>query len=128
MVHFRSTKSDNFLDLVRKLFIPKMDSGYAPTDLQRFFAFGYIPSEEPSERFLYIFYNNTGNATADNLQLVPEFSVAYKVIATVIHLIIFLLGVVGNSILIFVVLSTKSLQTPTFRYLVRTKEYVISEV
>ncbi|OWA49968.1 putative Thyrotropin-releasing hormone receptor [Hypsibius exemplaris] len=46
------------------------------------------------------------------------FPLSYRVLATVIHSLIFVFGVVGNVILILVVRRTRNLQSPTFVYLV----------
>lgn len=43
----------------------------------------------------------------------------YRVIATILHAVIFLLGFWGNVLLLIVVRRTKSLRVPTYCYLVR---------
>jgi hypothetical protein len=62
--------------------------------------------------------NQTLNETLDDNPSL-DFSLSYRVLATTVHLLIFLLGVIGNTILIAVVFRVKCLQTPTYRYLVR---------
>lgn len=47
-----------------------------------------------------------------------EFPFSYRIIATVIHLLIFVFGVTGNVVLIVVAQTTRSLQSPTYCYLV----------
>ncbi|XP_055339429.1 thyrotropin-releasing hormone receptor-like isoform X2 [Paramacrobiotus metropolitanus] len=61
-------------------------------------------------------YNNT--TVVDITQVVAEFPLHYRVIATMVHTIIFILGVVGNLVLVFVAYKTKALQTPTYRFLI----------
>ena len=46
------------------------------------------------------------------------FPFGYRVAATIVHVIIFILGLVGNVVLIIVVRKNRSLQSPTFSYLV----------
>lgn len=44
----------------------------------------------------------------------------YRIIATLLQTLIFLLGISGNIVVIIVILRTKSLHSPTYTYLVRT--------
>ncbi|OQV19314.1 putative Thyrotropin-releasing hormone receptor [Hypsibius exemplaris] len=56
-------------------------------------------------------------ASNDTDHTEPDFPLHYRVLATTVHLTIFFLGVTGNAVLIAVILRTKCLQTPTYRYL-----------
>lgn len=59
----------------------------------------------------------SGNLTKS----VPEsYPLDYRIVATVLHSLIFLLGVVGNACVIIVVRKTPSMRTPTYFYLVNT--------
>ena len=59
------------------------------------------------------------NADNENSSFSPEmFPLNYRIIATMVHVIIFLAGVVGNVAVVIVVWKTRSLQCPTYSYLV----------
>ena len=67
--------------------------------------------------------NGDANSSDGNDTLVwpfeePDYPMAYRVVATCLHAAILLLGVAGNIVLIAVANRTKSLQTPTYCYLV----------
>lgn len=56
----------------------------------------------------------------DDLELTDDegFSLFYRVVATALHSIIFIVGIFGNVILIVAARRSKSLQIPTYSYLV----------
>ena len=53
-----------------------------------------------------------------------SFPLYYRIAATLCHTLILILGVSGNSMLIYVARKATTLQTPTYRYLVRNKRLV----
>lgn len=96
-------------------------SAHSAVDLmQQFFSIGSEEYDEPGIFHVLFGYPNASLAI-DIQQVTSDFSLAYKVIATVVHVTIFVCGTVGNILLIAVALCTKSLQTPTYRYLVSFK-------
>ncbi|OWA55073.1 hypothetical protein BV898_19458 [Hypsibius exemplaris] len=72
-------------------------------------------------------FNLTADGGGSNSTVMPEEQqqeymenpLSYKVVATVMHVLIFLGGVFGNVVLILVARKTSSLQTPTYCYLER---------
>ncbi|XP_055351756.1 LOW QUALITY PROTEIN: thyrotropin-releasing hormone receptor-like [Paramacrobiotus metropolitanus] len=61
---------------------------------------------------------SNSSAGAQAAALAREFPVSYKITATVVHVTIFLLGLLGNGILLAAACRSKSLHTPTYYYLV----------
>lgn len=59
---------------------------------------------------------NFTNVTMKIPQVPP---VEFRIVATVIHVIIFVVGFFGNIAVVIVVRKTKSMHTPTYCYLVR---------
>ena len=51
-----------------------------------------------------------------------DFPLDYRIFATIIHLIILIVGLTGNCALIWVAWKSKSLKTPTYAYLVSEEE------
>lgn len=53
-----------------------------------------------------------------------DYPLVYRVVATILHALILVLGVAGNIVLILVARRTKSLQTPTYCYLVSLVSWI----
>lgn len=62
-------------------------------------------------------YTNTSTPASDEP---PVFAPDYRITATVLHSIIFLLGLFGNILVVIVVRRNKNMHIPTYTYLVST--------
>ncbi|XP_055340650.1 thyrotropin-releasing hormone receptor-like [Paramacrobiotus metropolitanus] len=59
-----------------------------------------------------------GSAGTSTLSRATMFPLTYRLIGTIIHSLIFIVGFLGNVMIVIVVKSTKTLRTPTYCYLV----------
>ena len=58
------------------------------------------------------------NGQAEEIQFPPVWPLDFRITATVLHAVIFVLGVVGNVLVVIVVYRKKSMHIPTYCYLV----------
>ena len=63
-------------------------------------------------------YNGTTTLENDSGPYFQPFGVRYRIVATVAYSVIFLLGITGNSIVIFTIYGSSSLHTSAYAYLV----------
>ena len=68
-------------------------------------------------------YNETANfdnSSDRSSHYFQPFGETYRTVATVVYTVIFLLGITGNSIVIFTIYASRSLHTSAYAYLVIT--------
>ena len=63
--------------------------------------------------------NSTETGQIDYNSRFIGFPLEYRIVATIVHVVIFLCGVFGNTVVILLVRTNRSLQSPTYTYLVR---------
>lgn len=61
---------------------------------------------------------SANNGSEEPIYYFEPFGVRYRIVATVAYSIIFLLGITGNSIVIFTIYVSNSLHTSAYAYLV----------
>ena len=80
-------------------------------------SFGFVPDEySPVNVTACMECNQTSMSTF--AAYVVDHSLTYRIVATLLHSLILVGGVFGNVVLILVAKKTRSLQTPTYCYLV----------
>ena len=60
----------------------------------------------------------------DDVIWTPYYPLEYRVLASIVNLLIFVFGVAGNVVVIVAVARTRNLQSPTYTYLVLTVRWI----